>query len=1164
MNIEICKNTWFRKINTKANKINTEANKINTKINKIKKLPALILLTVAVIILTCQGAYAAMTLTAFTASPDTDSKVKLDWSSVPGAQTYLLLRRVGSGAISTVADIDVDSSVNPLTYIDTSLQADTEYTYIIEAYSNDDPGVLLDSKSAVVATTAMIAPYNVKSVYDINSRSVALTWKSSALATDCVIFHYDEEDIIDTYNAGSTTGTEIFLSSLVPQGFSLMSVDAEGSNSMPVSVNVTPIEAPVLSIATAEGVVTISWAEFSQIGQFQLERSKWNGVLWDDWTVVKSMLSGHSTSDIPPTGGNFRYRLAAKSGSKYKGYSSISETISGLPAPSSLVLEIADSGINKGIHLSWVNGLGNEAAIQVRRKVGSGSFLLIETLDSLAEAYFDEIPLTAGTVYTYQVRSYADASNYSASVEKGILAALPTAPSSLHANVLPEGITLSWRDNSVNESGFSIERLTDTGTFAEIAVTDQNITFYTDTAVIAGQNYIYRVRAHNALGKSLYTNEVTIDAWDTIAPATLTVTPVSDSRLDLMWSYTGASGYSTIIERKTGTDGAWAVIQTTASGSLKYSDAGLSPNTRYFYRVRKSLGAGASGASYPNDNIGKGASTLLGKPSLSGSAGSGNTIYLTWSAGTSGAEIIIERKMPNGGFSALETAGSSTTGWYDNTGLIPGAAYTYRIKARNLANESLYSNELTVNNLYLEAPSFLSASVNQDLTIKLNWIDNSNDETGFEIWRYEYGSGAYRLYATVERNVTTYLDTLIDKGVQYNYMVRAYIASGNMYSPYSNAASVGAGLVNPPTNLRYTYISAAQVKLDWDDNSDNESGFKVEWRIGQNGTWNVYAWLSPNITAYTLSNLNTATKYYFRVRAYSYTGNADSLSNEILVSTAIPLAPSEIKLTALSSSRVKIDWKDHSDNETGFRILRKASNGISYRPVAEVDRDISSYTDSNLSAGTKYFYKVAAYSKAGSSESKAAEIKTNLKATFTDLASVASWAKEAIESLAGMGIIKGATSTSYKPDNKITKAEFTAIIIRAFKLDTVPIGSLADVRLNMWFYKDVMIAENFGIIEGDKNNRFYPNADITREEIAIILFKALETSGRKYTGYDNTALEKFADKNMISPHAIASMASLVGEGIIEGISGNTIGAKYTATRAQAAVFVYRALNKTGE
>ena len=1125
----------------------------------IKKVLLLLILTAAVFILASQGVYAAMDLTAFTVSPDTDSKVRLDWSSVPGAQKYQLFRDDGSGSSTTVASIDVDSSIDPLTYTDTGLQAETDYIYTVRAFLDDDL-TQLDWKTAAVTTTEMIYPYEEKAVYDINAKSVTLTWKSSALATSCIIYHYDEFDLLNIIDAHSTTSATISLSSLGPQGFLLVSVDDGIGLSLPASLIIVPIEAPLITTATSGGAATISWPAFSQINQFQLERSKWNGATtsWDAWMIVNSALSGQSAVDTPSAGGKYRYRLAAKSGSDYEGYSSISETTSGLPAPTNLSLTIFNPG---RIDLSWTNGIGNEASIQVMRRMTDGSYTTIATLTSSAISYSDAIAVTSGVVYNYRVRSFESTSNYSTAIEASISATLPIAPTALHANVVSSaGITLNWTDNSNNESGFRIERMTDTGTFTEIDTAAQNTPTYIDNTVATGHTYIYRIRSYNALGNSSYSNEVTIDAWDSIAPANLIVTAVSPTRLDLSWSYTGTSSYSTIIERKTGTDGTWAVIYTTPSGTLKYSDTGLSSNTRYFYRIRKSLGTGASGISFPNDNIGKGAYTFLGSLSLSGSAASGNTIYLTWSGNTGSADVIIERKMATGSFSPLTTVSYATTGWYDNTGLVPSASYTYRIKARNSTNESVYSNELTVQNLYLEAPSGLAVSISTNSAIELNWKDNSTDETGFEVWRYVYGSGTYKLYAIVDKNVTTYKDTSINNGVQYSYMVRAYVASGSLYSPYSNTASIGAGLINPPANLNYSYVSSSQVLLSWTDTSDNESGFKVEWKIGQDGSWNIYTWLPPNTVSYSVASLNAFTKYYFRIRAYSSTGNADSLSSEILVSTALPAAPSEVSAIALSASQVKITWKDNSDSEAGFKILRKPANGYYFLPVAEVGKDITTFSDSNMTAGMRYYYKIVSYNATGSSESSEIEIKTNIRATFSDLGSV-SWAKDAIENLAGMGITKGVAVNMYKPNNKVSKAEFTAMVIRAFKLDTAPIGGLADVKSNKWYYREIMIAENFGIIMGDEKNKFYPEAAITREEIAVILFKALEASGKEFTGHDNTALEKFVDRNMISPQAMASMASLVGEGIMEGLPGSAIGPKSTATRAQAAVFLYRALNK---
>lgn len=748
-----------------------------------------------------------------------------------------------------------------------------------------------------------------------------------------------------------------------------------------------------------------------------------------------------------------------------------------------------------------------------------------------------------------------------ATIPQGAYAAsAPAAPSSLRATVVSAAeIVLTWNDNSDSETGFRIERRTDKAGEATQTVTFEvaaDTASYTDSTLTAGGTYTYRVYAFNESGNSSYSNEIHMDAWDTAVPATLSATPASATGIYLAWSYAGTSSYKTVIERRKAGE-AWNVIYTTATGVFKYSDYGLSPDTTYYYRIRRYIGEGISGMPYPN-NAGVGVKTMLGGLSLSGNAVSGNRIYLTWYGNAGGADVIIERKMPDGDFTPLTAVSSSADGWYDNTGLVPGASYTYRIKARTSANESEYSNELTVQNFYLEAPSNLTLTTDQNDEIELDWKDNSSDETGFEIWRYIYGSGNYILLDTVGSNVTSYRDTAIETGVQYYYKVRAYIAEEDMHSSFSNTASTGIGVVNPPENLHYTYISKNQVRLSWTDTSDNESGFRVEYKIGKDGTWDSYTWLSPNTTSYTVKSLNPYTTYYFRVRAYRYSGSSGSVSNEITVSTAKPVAPSEVETKALSASRIKITWKDNSDNEKGFRILRKSSSAIYYVPKGDVDMNVTEYKDYSARPGTKYSYKVVAYNDAGTAESAEVSAKTNIRVTFSDMDGY-SWATEAVENLAGMGIINGESDKTFGPDKVISKAEFAAMAVRTFGLDTVPVGSLADVRSDKWYYREVMIAENFGIISGDDTNRFYPEKGITREEIAVMLFRALEVSGSEYTGYDNAVLEKYSDKNLISPYALSSMAALVGEGIMEGLTNDTLGPKSIATRAQAAVYLYRAM-----
>jgi hypothetical protein len=370
--------------------------------------------------------------------------------------------------------------------------------------------------------------------------------------------------------------------------------------------------------------------------------------------------------------------------------------------------------------------------------------------------------------------------------------------------------------------------------------------------------------------------------------------------------------------------------------------------------------------------------------------------------------------------------------------------------------------------------------------------------------------------------------------------------------------SKGVGLISPPIGLKYKNISGSTILLEWTDTSDNEEGFKIERKIGAGGSWSVLYWLSKNEVSYRISDLNSYTDYYFRVRAYNNSRLSDSVSEEIPITIALPGRPSNLTAVQVTSSQVKLSWRDNSNNEDTFKILRSETSGGKYTKVGEAGRDLTSYVDNGVSPGKDYYYKVSAVNTLGESESMAANVKTSIRLHFTDTKGVP-WAEEAIENLAGMGVIKGATDTLFKPGNVITRAEFTAVVVRAFELETAPIGSFADVKSNKWYYREVMIAENLGIISGDANNRFYPDSPITREDISLIIFRALDAAGRKYKVHDNTVLEKFIDKDNISPHAVSSMASLVGEGMIEGLQGNAIGPKYAATRAQATVFVYRAL-----
>jgi len=128
-------------------------------------------------------------------------------------------------------------------------------------------------------------------------------------------------------------------------------------------------------------------------------------------------------------------------------------------------------------------------------------------------------------------------------------------------------------------------------------------------------------------------------------------------------------------------------------------------------------------------------------------------------------------------------------------------------------------------------------------------------------------------------------------------------------------------------------------------------------------------------------------------------------------------------------------------------------------------------------------------------------------------------------------------------------------------LAKTPTGTFADVKPNHWYYRNVMIAKNMGIVSGTGNNYFYPDDPIKREDMAVILAKTFKIIGKPLPNHSDSVLDKYSDKNLISIYALQSMAILNGEGIITGKSSSQLSPKDYATRAEAAVILYKALNK---
>lgn len=181
------------------------------------------------------------------------------------------------------------------------------------------------------------------------------------------------------------------------------------------------------------------------------------------------------------------------------------------------------------------------------------------------------------------------------------------------------------------------------------------------------------------------------------------------------------------------------------------------------------------------------------------------------------------------------------------------------------------------------------------------------------------------------------------------------------------------------------------------------------------------------------------------------------------------------------------------------------------------------------------------------------------KDIFTDIENV-SWAKEAIVNLKLKGVINGKTDTTFSPNDKVTREEFTKMITAAvaFNAEKAEIG-FNDADPAMWYYTYLQQAKAAGLINGISDTYFGVGQPITRQDMAVIIYNAA-----KYKAVIGNATPDdfpFGDDASMSDYAKEAVYTLKTMGIVNGVDSVNFAPLANATRAEAAVMIYRLLLK---
>jgi hypothetical protein len=261
---------------------------------------------------------------------------------------------------------------------------------------------------------------------------------------------------------------------------------------------------------------------------------------------------------------------------------------------------------------------------------------------------------------------------------------------------------------------------------------------------------------------------------------------------------------------------------------------------------------------------------------------------------------------------------------------------------------------------------------------------------------------------------------------------------------------------------------------------------------------------------------------------------------EFHVSALISSQPSRmVDVQMIMEHSIKLNQSVNSDQTAAVRYDNNVGK-ISYAPT--VFGRPGSTTYANITGNSNETYRIV-----------------SAVTSYSDIQN--HWAQSDITKLASKFVVEGRTGTSFVPNASITRAEFAVFVARALGLsgDKTAAAKYRDVSVNSVMGAYIGAASKAGIIQGNTDGTFKPNNLITREQMALMVVRAMDYTGKGVTlnSDASTLLQKFSDSSKISKDAKVSVAKAIQTQIITGMTAKTFEPKGNATRAQAVVMLKR-------
>ncbi|MDB5911149.1 MAG: domain containing protein [Massilia sp.] len=745
------------------------------------------------------------------AAVNTPTQITLTWtpaseSVAANAATSYVIQRMAQGDAgwTTLAS----AYTNGTTFIDTSVQPGTTYTYQVAGQNIAGPGAFASAQATTPQPAYQSQDINSlpagSTVTNIDGQSydiIAGGTDIGSTSTDGFRYVYQQRNgdfdaVVQLQSLTATTPTTkagIMVRATMDPGSPMVFIGATATSAYRwlyrTSANATPSFNAVGPVVSYPNV----WVRLVRKANTYTGYYSTDGL---NWTLAGSVT-------LP---GLTNFGLAATSHTNSATTTAKFRSLSILTAPAAPTLSSTGTSAST-ISLSW-NSIPNASTYTVMRfNTATSTYTSIAI--GLTTTTFTDTGLTAGASYSYEVVAV---NNVGSSLPSNVVTAqtqlaTPTAPTLAPAsNSVAGEIDLSWTAGAGSAAtAYTIQRSTDNGqTWTTLSTTWTQLT-YQDKSVLPNTTYTYQVFATNNAGSSPASNQVTATSQGApAAPTNLTQTGSTSSSITIAWTASTSPGVTYIVQRKGPTDSGFVTISPANFAGTTFTDTGLTANTAYQYQVfaANAVGNSASpaGPLTFNTQVTNPAPGAPGTPTTTTLTTS--KIAITWSAPTGTATLYhVMRSTAGGAF--VEIGTSATTTYTDTNGIQPNTAYAYQVWAENNGTPGPASGVLNVST---PAPAFTSADIGATPSGSTTVINDGTD--------YDVTAGGPGIYGTADGGRFVY------QQVTGNFDIKVQVTNITAAGTYPQAGlmartDLSTGAMDVAITASSTYVTAGSYRFKY-------------------------------------------------------------------------------------------------------------------------------------------------------------------------------------------------------------------------------------------------------------------------------------------------------------------------------------------------------------